>query len=72
MIKADFHLRRDVHMCGQERSWQVFKKQQQYLSTSVGAALKWQKRPRKNIKNKKHMGQILQDGENVCFMSIFF
>ena len=55
MIKADFHLCRDVHMCGQERSWQVFKKQQQYLSTSVGAALKWQKRPRKNMKNKKHM-----------------
>ena len=26
MIKADFHLCRDVHMCGQERSWQVLKK----------------------------------------------
>ena len=67
MIKADFQIRRDVHMCGQERSWQVFTKKQTILSTSVGAALKWQKRPRKNMKNKKHIcvWELICVGEKV-------
>ena len=40
MIKADFHLRRDVHMCGQERSWQVFKKNKTMFKHQCGGCFK--------------------------------